>query len=140
MSDETPKWKSPDGHPISKKRVLDACHMLIEQMKIGDYMSFVTNVILKTSCAEECDAIKKINEYLENENKGQLSQVDSFVKSKKAIECNIYIGGFNFLDIESFIKLFRSIKFNCPDEAQLFIQEQDEGLFTSYAKKEPPKK
>lgn len=97
-------------------------------------MSVVTNLILHIGISEdEEERIKDVNKFFEDKN-GLVSLDDSKIPrgwygGSKMLECNLYIGAFNYLDLDEFIKHCKNIKWEYPDEIQIIVKEQEDDLF-----------
>lgn len=104
-------------------------------------MSLVTNVVLKTA-VQDAGLIGGINSALKD--KGFVSCDDEslpfgWYAGTKALECEIFPGAFNYLDLDAMIYAIRTVPWDQPGSVQLFIQEQNEdrlrevdlGLITS---------
>lgn len=94
-------------------------------------MSEITNIILKTAVDDTAaagfiDALAKITEC-----NTPLLRVDQMVTGK-AMELDLYIAAYNYLDINDALKLFKKTNWECPEEAQLLIQRQDDDLLISH--------
>lgn len=94
-------------------------------------MSHVTNVILKTLDEEE-KAIEEINHYLRNETRRSelILHPHDMCAGTKCLECDLYIGAFNSLDVDEFISVVKGADWQDIDTVQLLICEQEEDLFT----------
>lgn len=92
-------------------------------------MSVVTNVVFKTSAGDR-KRIAKLNEVFQS---GQLfvSCDDEMLPrgwyaGSKMLECQIYPGAFNHLELGELIKAIREVDWDDPGGVQLFVQEQEE--------------
>lgn len=85
-------------------------------------MSLVTNVLLK--CLWEQPCVDKINEWLEEHEKGKLAKVDGYAGGRKFMELDLYAGAFNYLDVIAFIDVVDGQPWDDREHVQLFIQEQ----------------
>src|SRR5882762_1651806 len=95
-------------------------------------MSVVTNVILKTAVAEDY-GIQILNSIFES-GQGFVACDDpalprGWYAGSKMLECEIYPGSFNYLDIESLVRAIQYVNWRNPDSVQLFVQEQEENRF-----------
>ena len=57
-------------------------------------------------------------------------QVDGLTVGSKAMEANVWIGAFNYLDIVNFIDALNKVKWDYPEEVQLLIKEQEDEKFS----------
>lgn len=100
-------------------------------------MSYVTNVILATciddgGSDDEHPNVDALNTWLEK-RWGKLTQVNQLAnEGGKAIECDIFIGAFNYLDVEGFVAAFRAIPWEMPESAQLLMKTEQEEQFAMY--------
>jgi hypothetical protein len=95
-------------------------------------MSYVTNVILKT-CLREERGIAQLNGILKSDG-GFISCCDSslppgWYAGTRALECSIYPGAFNYLDLDELVSAIRMTEWNRPRWVQLFVQEPEEHRF-----------
>jgi hypothetical protein len=106
-------------------------------------MSVVTNIILVTGIEGDDEegmpspGAAKLNLWIENEHQScgpnALVKVDHIGGGNKAIESDMYIGAVNYLIKEDLVAVFRSIKWERPESAQLIIREQDEDKYSVYS-------
>lgn len=104
-------------------------------------MSRVTNLLLHTSSAdkfvkgEATPRIQEVNRFFEQSNvKGLVALDDPSLPKRwyggsKHLEAQLYVGAFNYLNLEAFIKHLRGIQWQVPEWVQLIVKEQDDGLF-----------
>lgn len=105
-------------------------------------MSVVTNVIVTglPGCYPNDDpsrlgsVIKALNEYLRKEDQGEgLAEVSGHSVGPRALETHVWIGGFNFLDVDEFIGVYMDALQILQEEdqrrVQLMIQRQDDNNF-----------
>lgn len=88
-------------------------------------MSKVTNVIM-TTVPDETNDWEKLPLL------GQLNPVDQYAGGKKSMEVDVFMGGYNHLDRAEILKEFRSVKWECLEDAQLIVKEQEDESFTVY--------
>lgn len=103
-------------------------------------MSYVHNVILVSGCGEYVEqdngpdrypAVEFIDAWLaENHRGGTLAYVGDRSNGGKALECEVWVGGFNYLDVQGLIEVVRAAPWDNPDCVQLFVKEQEDDLFT----------
>lgn len=100
-------------------------------------MSRVTNIVITTSLSEDVDYLtQQFNQYTSNglpfnmvcvEN-GSLPE--NWYGGSKSLEAHVFIGAFNYLDLDSLIDhLKMRIKWSDPLSAQLIVKEQDDLKF-----------
>jgi hypothetical protein len=105
-------------------------------------MSEVTNLVLSLGIfdahgAEKYDEhgtkMAEVNRFFEPVQ--GLTDVDSsslprgWYGGSKMLEANLYVGAFNHLDLCRFITHLRSIKWEMPEQVQLFVKEQEDERF-----------
>lgn len=98
-------------------------------------MSEVTNLILSIGTLDWDDRnIERINAYFEDGRRGFVS-VDSpelpsgWYGGTKMLEARLYIGAFNYFDLEGFKNFLRSIHWEYPEEIQLIVKEHHDDVF-----------
>jgi len=111
----------------------------IHDQKKYDFMSQVTNLILTFSIGEDEDrCINAVNSYEYRNLKMNLVSVDfnkdlekgtTWYGGTKFMEARIYLGAFNYLDIQDFRNYLKTIAWQYPDLVQLIVQEQDDDKF-----------
>lgn len=104
-------------------------------------MSYVTNVILTfgpewaTEDEQAKSNMQKINDWLCENNCGAfrfpLGAIDAAVGGTKSLDCEIFVGAFNYLNVEGFADLVFSLSWEWPDEVQILVKNQDADLFSS---------
>lgn len=105
-------------------------------------MSEVTNLIFTFSFAEDqVNRIKEVNFFHNNGRGFELVSADFYFKpnflSKKRkwyggtknLECSLFIGAYNHLDVEGFIEHLRDIEWEYPEEVQIILKKHDANLF-----------
>lgn len=102
-------------------------------------MSLVTNVVLLIPCLESNDAdteygsdipgLNAVNDWLTSQGMGRLHPVDQHGTNRKAMECHVAIGAFNYLDIAGLEMAFREAPWEEPENVQLLIMEQEAKRF-----------
>ncbi|QKG56237.1 hypothetical protein GKZ68_06005 [Hymenobacter sp. BRD128] len=102
-------------------------------------MSSVTNLMLSFSVSEEEQTIaSQLNSYPNKERGFLLVSIDDdrlprgWYGGSKMMETRIYLGAYNYLDVDDFINYLRSIEWESPEEVQLFTKGQYEDKFTVY--------
>jgi hypothetical protein len=104
-------------------------------------MSWVTDVLLTVNleerfdddynALESCEALDKINAWLETRELGKLDELSSHVLSGgKAMQCHLYGGAFNFMKVDEFITLVLSQTWKQPESVMLLIKDEEQNVFT----------
>ena len=101
-------------------------------------MSVVTDVILTCALGEEadgpdyfsCPAVEKINEWLVKERYGMLRRVDDEAGGNKVMQAVVYLGAFNYLDVDCFIKQLKEAPWELPESVRVFIKREQEEFFS----------
>ena len=92
-------------------------------------MSVVTNVVLKTSVGDK-NMIASLNEIFQSGKKFVSCDDESLPRGwyagDKFLECEIYPGSFNHLNLEDLIAAIQKVKWDDPRSVQLFIQGQED--------------
>jgi len=95
-------------------------------------MSWVTNIILSIESldSDEDEKAEEINQYFFKQGmRGFVSLEDpslpkGWYAGEKYLESTIYLGVFNYLDLEALIKHIKSIDWPDPTSAQLLVKGQ----------------
>lgn len=100
-------------------------------------MSVVTSILLTTSGIEYNHReggwlVDKLNAYLEKRHKCKFEQVDQHSGGNKGFEPLVYMVAINYLDIDAFLDVFRSIGWELPSMVTLLIQQDQAFGFTVY--------
>ena len=48
------------------------------------------------------------------------------MRAPRVLECEVFPGAFNYLDLAALVKAIREVDWDDPDGVQLFVQEQEE--------------
>lgn len=97
-------------------------------------MSVVTNIILNIGISEnEEERMKEVNNYFDN-GVSFVSVDDEklprgWYGGSKMLECNIYIGAFNHLYFDDFMKHLQSVKWEYPKQLQIIVKGDDDNIF-----------
>ena len=95
-------------------------------------MSHVTDIILIDS-GLHLHEVREINKYLQDNYNSGLQQIDSmFGGGNKAIQCDIWIGAYNHMDIDLFLNFFYSLRCVFKKEVQLLLKDEHDECFTLY--------
>lgn len=99
-------------------------------------MSHVANIILTTAIGEESKA-QQVIDYLDNKHniKDSLVELTNLAGGNKHMECRVYLGAINCLNIDAFLKHAGSILWEC--ETKLLIRDEHDWDFTVHQLKGP---
>ena len=86
-------------------------------------MSVVSNVIMVTLPDDTKD-------WEEMPILRNLVQVDQRAGGSKCMECDVFMAAYNHLDHTEILREFRSVGWECEEEAQLMIKGQNDEAFT----------
>lgn len=100
-------------------------------------MSKVTNIIIATSISEDITYLEnKFKEFSVNGQQYRLVSADSdhlpraWYGGSKLLEANIFIGAYNYLDLEALIFFMKGhIQWQLPQSVQLIVKEHDDTKF-----------
>jgi hypothetical protein len=96
-------------------------------------MSVVSNIVLKTSVGDKA-RIVKLNAAFESGQKFVSCDDESLPRGwyagTKMLECEIYPGAFNYLELAELIKAIREVDWDDPRSVQLFVQDQEQDRMT----------
>ena len=105
-------------------------------------MSHVTDIIFITAIEDGADAeaghpnTDKLSEYIAREhNNNKLLKVDEHAGGNKAIQCDVFMAAINYMDIDTFIAWFHTIKWEYPESVQLLIKDEHDDQFTIHVPK-----
>lgn len=97
-------------------------------------MSVVTSIILTTSLVEEddlyCPAVEELNEWMLANRYGEFKRVDEYAGGNKAMQAVVFMGAFNYLDMDKFAETFRKVRWEDRDSVKLFVQYEEETCFS----------
>jgi hypothetical protein len=92
-------------------------------------MSVVTNVVFKTSAGDK-RRIVKLNAAFQAGKKFASCDDESLERGwyagDKMLECEVYPGAFNNLQLAVLIEAIRKVEWDDPGSVQLFVQEQED--------------
>ena len=96
-------------------------------------MSHVTDIIIVTMLddggGEDCHP----NVDLIAEKAGiWFEKASDKVGGNKAMQADVFLAAVNCLDIDNFVSIFGSVKWEYPDCVQLFLKDEHENVFTVY--------
>jgi len=101
-------------------------------------MSWVTNLLLYVNARDaEPEGGKRVevNEFFEQSDKLGLISLDNpalprgWYGGDKMLEAQIYVGAFNYLDLEGFLEHVRGLAWQKDDSVQVFVKKQEEDVF-----------
>ena|ERR1043165_4583585 len=102
-------------------------------------MSVVTNVVLTFSILEDdghnddwAEIISSINKYFDEQGRRGFIVVPremDWYGGNKVLEAPLFVGAFNHLGLEDFIEHLKTIKWEYPEEVQLWVKEQEDDVF-----------
>lgn len=99
-------------------------------------MSYVTNLILHMDgMEEEQERIQEVNAFFDERTRPFIGLHDTellphgWYGGSKYLECHVYVGAFNYLDLDGLLKHLGTVKWSYPAEVQLFIKDENEETF-----------
>jgi hypothetical protein len=99
-------------------------------------MSRVTTVILSIGTLDwhEGSRLPEINAFFENPQAGFVSLEDpnlphGWYGGTKYLEAELYIGSFNYLDLDALLTHLSRMRWEEPDCIQLIVKEQEDDVF-----------
>ena len=104
-------------------------------------MSWVTDVLVTFNLQERfdddfnlqdsCESLDNINAWLKQNELGELDELSKHVSSGgKGMQCYVYGGAFNFMQVEEFIALVLSQPWKMPASVMLLTKDEEEEAFT----------
>jgi hypothetical protein len=98
-------------------------------------MSRITDIILTTMLEDGGDEdehpnVALLNDHLRSKGEGSLNKVSESAGGNRGMQCDVFIAANNYMDTQPFIDKFKSIKWEWPESAQLFIKEEEDDFFT----------
>lgn len=92
-------------------------------------MSTVTNVIFVMSVDEfeATQALQRISSFQFGTYWQPLK--DDITGGSKNLECEIYIGAFNYFDEDKFVDELKMVEWKYPEEIQVMVRRQDDDKF-----------
>ena len=101
-------------------------------------MSVVTGIVICHSCSEkyvEHDlgndtylVINELNAWLLNHGKSELHSLDNLMCNGKHPQMIVWGGGYNYLNDEEFVTLFRTRQWEQPDQVFMVFNPEDEPM------------
>ena len=100
-------------------------------------MSDVTNIIFALSIVDvDRGKMDEVNTYFVDKGIKPLVSVKderlprAWYGGSKSLEAELYLGAFNHLDLDEFIKHVRTISWRFPESVQIIVKEQEDMKFT----------
>lgn len=103
-------------------------------------MSLVTTFMLSLPVFEEDRVVPLVNQWMADHNHGPLPPVGAHPAAfggSKAMQPAVYIGSYNYFETDEFVDFLKSIDWPVNhyghrsfDEAQLFVREESERVFS----------
>ena len=90
-------------------------------------MSTVTDVILIVGCLTDQEQAERFSDALKlaGHTEARLKQVDDHAGGNKAVQADIYMGAYNYLDDEAAVSAFYAIKWEERDQVQLLMKAEN---------------
>jgi hypothetical protein len=98
-------------------------------------MSRVTNVLVTAGIDEP--GVPVLNKWLELENYGVLHNVTLAAGGSKAVEADVWLGAFNYLNLKEFASAVERVKWESPGSVAIFIKEQEDERFELFVTSTP---
>lgn len=71
--------------------------------------------------------LEQVNAFFTERGQPELESVDPVWEGRgKALECNLYVGAYNGLELDKFIEHLRGIEWRAPEHIQLFVKDQED--------------
>jgi hypothetical protein len=100
-------------------------------------VSYVTNLIFSLSIVDvDRGKMDEVNTYFVDKGIKPLVSVDderlprAWYGGSKYLETGLYLGAFNHLNLDDFIKHVRTISWEFPESVQIIVKEQEDLKFT----------
>jgi len=100
-------------------------------------VSDVTNLIFALSGTDDdLGKMHEVNTYFVDKGTKPLVSVDderlprAWYGGSKYLETGLYLGAFNHLDLDEFIKHVRTISWRFPEKVQIIVKDQEDMKFT----------
>ena len=76
------------------------------------------------------DKMGQVNAFFTERDQPELESIDPVWEGRgKALECSVYVGAYNRLEVDDFVKHLRGIEWNAPEFVQLFVKDQEDMAF-----------
>ncbi len=95
-------------------------------------MSYVTNVVVTTACGDLIvyDEDEQTSAPPAMEPLGLRRVPEELPGGSKGMECEVYLGGFNYLQVDEMLNAVLSIEWEFRDQVQVFVRDQHDEKFT----------
>ncbi len=71
--------------------------------------------------------MEQVNAFFVERDQPELESIDPVWEGRgKALECSIYVGAYNRLELDEFVEHLRGIVWNAPQFIQLFVKDQED--------------
>ena len=71
--------------------------------------------------------MEQVNAFFAERGQPELESIDPVWEGRgKALECNVYVGAYNHLELDTFVEHLRGIVWNAPQFIQLFVKDQED--------------
>ena len=69
----------------------------------------------------------QVNAFFTERDQPELESIDPVWQGRgKALECNVYVGAYNRLELDDFMEHLRGIAWSAPEFIQLFVKDQED--------------
>ena len=97
-------------------------------------MSWVTNIVLNIGLPGDEEHIGEVNLFFEEMDVPGLISINHSLPERwyggdQVFEANLFIGAFDWLELDNFVRHLISIKWEEPALVQLFVKEQNNATF-----------
>ena len=76
------------------------------------------------------DKMEQVNAFFAERDQPELEPIDPVWEGRgKALECSVYVGAYNRLELDDFVEHLRGIDWNAPEFVQLFVKDQGDMAF-----------
>jgi hypothetical protein len=74
--------------------------------------------------------MEQVNAFFAKRDQPELASIDPVWEGRgKALECSVYVGAYNRLELDDFVEHLRGIAWNAPQFIQLFVKDQEDVEF-----------
>ena len=91
-------------------------------------MSHVTDIILVTFLDDEGTGLTDLNTFLQKRSK-PLTRVDDHTETPRVLQCNVFIGAYNWLNIPDLLTVFSTCQWEYPECVQLMLKDENDNTF-----------
>lgn len=76
------------------------------------------------------DKMDRVNSFFTERDQPELESIDPIWQGRgKSLECNVYVGAYNRLELDEFVEHLRGIEWSSPEFIQLFVKDQEDMEF-----------